>query len=76
MPPRAGRLQALHGAERLDSDPNLARWSLNPVADTEVSAPVDNACYLGHVVAFDTVGRHAREHAERAVAQLSFAYHD
>lgn len=76
VPPRAGRLQALHGAERLDSDPNLARWSLNPVADTEVSAPVDNACYLGHVVAFDTVGRHAREHAERAVAQLSFAYHD
>lgn len=76
VPPRAGRLQALHGAEQLDADPHLARWSLSDIADTEVAAPIDNACYLGHVVAFDRVGNQAREHAERAVAQLRFAYRD
>lgn len=76
IPPRAGRLAALHGGETLANDPHLARWSLDAVSDTAVAAPCDNACYLGHVIALDRSGAAARRHAEAAVARLSFAYHD
>lgn len=76
IPPRAGRLAALHGTETLAQDPHLARWSLDPVSGTSVAAPCDNACYRGHVIALDRSGGGARRRAEAAVARLSFAYHD
>ncbi|SDZ24221.1 Biotin carboxylase [Lysobacter sp. yr284] len=76
VPPRAGRALALDGAAALDADPRVARYSLAAVAGTEVSAPIDNACYLGHVVATDPDGPHARVHAERAVAALALRYAD
>lgn len=76
IPPRAGRLAALHGTETLATDPHLARWSLDAVGDTTVAAPCDNACYRGHVIALDRNGGGARRHAEAAVARLSFTYHD
>ena len=76
VPPRAGRALALDGADALDADPNIARWSLAAVADTDVSAPIDNACYLGHVIATDAHGLDARAHAERAVAGLRLRYAD
>ncbi|MFK3648135.1 ATP-grasp domain-containing protein [Lysobacter enzymogenes] len=76
VPPRGGRVLALDGAAALDTDPNVARWSLAEVADSEVSAPIDNACYLGHVVASDAYGLDARAHAERAVAGLRLRYAD
>lgn len=74
VPPRAGRVSALHGADSLADDPHLARWNLADVAGTDVAAPIDNACYVGHVVALDHEGGSARAYAERAVARLSFAY--
>lgn len=76
VPPRAGKVAALHGVGSLADDANLARWSVNDIADTQVSAPIDNACYVGHVIALDRLGGDARHYAERAVAQLSFDYHD
>lgn len=76
VPPRAGRALALDGAAALDADPRVARYSLAAVAGTDVSAPIDNACYLGHVVATDPDGPHARAHAERAVAGLTLRYAD
>ena len=76
VPPRAGRVDALHGAETLAADPHLARWSLGEIAGSEVAAPIDNACYVGHVVALDRDGSGARDYAERAVARLAFAYAD
>lgn len=76
VPPRAGRVTALHGAERLDADPDIQRWSLSPVAGTEVATPIDNACYLGHVIATDRDGLGARDRAERALSQLVLTYAD
>lgn len=74
VPPRGGTVAAVHGADTLDTDPNIVRWSLNPVAGSTVSAPIDNACYLGHVVAIDPAGLTARARAEQAVARIELVY--
>lgn len=74
VPPRAGRVAAVEGVESLDADPRVQRWSLSPIAGNEVSAPIDNACYLGHVVAVDADGLEARAHAERALQRVVLRY--
>lgn len=75
-PPRAGTLAALRGADALTADPDVVRVSLDDVAGRAVGTPVDNACYLGHVVAVDRDGTGARDRATRAVAQLDIDYAD
>lgn len=76
VPPRAGKVAALDGSAGLDADPNIERWSLAAVAGTDVSAPIDNACYLGHVIASDRDGLQARAYAERALSRLALTYAD
>jgi argininosuccinate lyase len=76
VPPRAGRVRAMDGAESLETDPHIARWSLSAVAGSEVAAPIDNACYLGHVIAVDREGGQARGHAERALERVVLRYAD
>lgn len=76
LPERAGRIAALHGRDSLADDPHLARWSVADPAGSEVAAPIDNACYLGHVVAIDRSGGQARAHAERALSRLQLEYAD
>ncbi len=75
VPPRAGRLQALHGLDTLSCDPQLVRAAIPPVDGLDVVAPIDNACYLGHVMAVDGDGLDARMFAERALdrVRLDFA---
>lgn len=74
VPPRAGRVLSLEGIDALVRDPRIERWKLASLDGAEVPAPVDNACYLGHVVASDPAGLQARAHAERAVAGLVLRY--
>lgn len=74
VPPRGGTVVAIHGADTLDSDPSIVRWVLNPVAGSTVPAPIDNACYLGHVVTIDQVGPGARALAEQAVARIDLVF--
>ncbi|MGJ7902444.1 ATP-grasp domain-containing protein [Lysobacter sp. 1R34A] len=76
VPPRAGHVRAMEGAESLEADPNIARWSLSAVAGSEVAAPIDNACYLGHVIAVDREGGQARGYAERALERVVLRYAD
>lgn len=76
VPPRAGRIDAVEGVDSLDSDPLVARWNLAPLAGSEVAAPIDNACYLGHVIAVDPQGQNARGHAERALDRVRLHYAD
>lgn len=76
VPPHGGRIAAVEGLEQLEADPQVARWTLDPVAGTEVAAPIDNACYLGHVVAEDRAGLNARAYAERAAGGVLLRYAD
>ncbi|MGO1071047.1 ATP-grasp domain-containing protein [Lysobacter sp. CA199] len=76
VPPRAGRVVAVDGVASLENDPNIDRWILAGVVGSDVSAPIDNACYLGHVIASDRDGLQARAHAERALARVSLSYAD
>lgn len=74
VPPKAGVVEALEGIETLNDNPNIARWTMPAISNKEVFSPVDNACYLGHVVAIDKNGRAARAIAENALAKLSLIY--
>ena len=74
VPPRGGRVDSVEGADSLDADPHLARWSLAAIAGSEVAAPIDNACYLGHVIAVDRQGQDARRYAERALQRVRLGY--
>lgn len=70
VPPHGGTLHAIRGAEQLADDPRVVRWQLDAVAGATVGQPVDNACYLGHVITVDHDGLAARAHAEAAVRGL------
>jgi biotin carboxylase len=70
VPPHGGLVTTLRGAEQLDDDPNVVRSTFSPIAGTEIAAPIDNACYLGHVVTADRDGQDARRFAERALSRI------
>jgi biotin carboxylase len=74
IPPRAGRVVAVTGTDTLSADPHVRRWTVNPMAGTDVTAATDNACYQGHVVAIDRNGLNARHYAERALRRVRLTY--
>lgn len=74
VPPRGGTIAAVSGTDALATDPRIVRWSLTTAAGSAVGPPVDNACYLGHVVTIDRAGPGARALAEQAVAQIALVY--
>lgn len=76
VPPRGGYVATVDGVASLEGDPAVQRWSLSPIAGSEVAAPIDNACYLGHVVAVDAQGLEARAYAERALGRVVLGYGD
>ena len=67
VPPRAGVVKSVGGLAALEANPRVARWQLDAAVGARVAAPIDNACYLGHVVAVDPAGSGARGFAEEAV---------
>jgi biotin carboxylase len=75
-PTQGGYVTALRGVETLDNDANVARWTVSPVAETEVAAPIDNGCYLGHVVTVDHEGQLARHYAEQALSRVELVFVD
>ncbi|MBL8297846.1 MAG: ATP-grasp domain-containing protein [Rhodanobacteraceae bacterium] len=74
VPPAAGRVVAMHGLESLNGDGHLVRSTLSDVTGSELAAPIDNACYLGHVLAVDSGGHEARRHAEQAIARIALQF--
>ncbi len=74
IPPQEGYITGVSGTESLDNDPAVQRWVLNPVIGTRVDRPIDNACYLGHVVTTDAAGLGARQYAEAAVERITFSF--
>ncbi|MGL5865685.1 MAG: ATP-grasp domain-containing protein [Dermatophilaceae bacterium] len=74
MSPEPADVEAIVGTDRLDADPAVLGWSI-PVP-ARAPQPVDNSAYLGHVVAIDPDGHHARARAEAAVAGLRLRARD
>ncbi len=76
VPPQGGALSAISGQADLAQAPHVARWTVAPVAGTTLAPPIDNACYLGHVVAVDPNGLQARDFAAQAADTLAFVFAD
>ncbi|MEJ2457402.1 MAG: ATP-grasp domain-containing protein [Novosphingobium sp.] len=76
IPPKGGRIEAFTGTEAFDADPNIVRHSFGSLEGREISPPIDNACYLGHVMAIDPQGLGARAHAEKVLSQLDMRIAD
>lgn len=74
VPPKGGYVASLKGLDTLDDDPNVIRHSIAPIEGATVAPPIDNACYLGHVVAIDRDGPDARAFAEQALARLDLQF--
>lgn len=70
VPSQGGKIASLRGLETLESDPHLVRSAIESCDGRCVEAPIDNACYLGHVVAADGQGLQARAYAEAALGRL------
>lgn len=76
VPPRGGKLAALDGAGSAGQAPHVVRSSITGAAGQVLDAPVDNGCYLGHVVAIDGEGLNARQYAHEALARIDLAFVD
>lgn len=76
IPTRTGYVTGLHGTERLAATPGVVRWELHPVVGSSVATPIDNACYLGHVVTVDPRGFGARQRAEQAAQAIELEFAD
>jgi argininosuccinate lyase len=70
VPKRGGTISALHGADALESDSNIVRCKIEDCIGKTVEAPIDNACYLGHIVTQDKIGFNARSYAEDALSRI------
>jgi biotin carboxylase len=70
LPPRAGRILRVDGAEALARDPRYRRVTIKPVCGLEVPEPRDNSSFIGFVIAVDRDGQRAREIALEGLARL------
>lgn len=74
VPPQGGLIAGLQEAEALERDDRISRIRLEPCVGKTVPAPIDNACYLGHVVTEDRGGFRARAFAEEALARIELTF--
>ncbi len=72
VPTRDGTVVNFDNTDILDKNSNVVRFSFSPVLGKNVKAPIDNACYLGHVVAVDRTGHNAGKYADEALSSLNF----
>ncbi|TNJ62510.1 ATP-grasp domain-containing protein [Paenibacillus hemerocallicola] len=74
VPPRSGTLTRTQGIESLESDEHVVRYKIENCTGKFIETPIDNACYLGHVVTEDAVGLNARLYAEKALDRLILSF--
>ncbi|ABR48215.1 protein of unknown function DUF201 [Alkaliphilus metalliredigens QYMF] len=74
IPPREGTISQIKGVESLKDNPNILRYHIPECSDRYVKQPIDNTCYLGHVIAQDTAGYSARQYGEQAIKQIELVY--
>ena len=76
VPPRSGTITQIQGIESLEADKHVVRYKLENCAGKYIAPPIDNACYLGHVIARDTEGINARAYAEEALNRIILCFDD
>lgn len=74
VPPKKGTIECIEGTEAFQHDERIARFQFVECNNRFVSTPIDNACYLGHVVTIDTKGHEARAYAEQALSRIQLNY--
>lgn len=74
VPPAGGTIAQIEGVESLAADEHVVRYRIEACSGKTVAAPIDNACYLGHVIAEDEKGLNARQYAEAALGRLKLRY--
>lgn len=74
VPPQGGSIASVQGIESLQSDEHIARYKVENCAGKSVGKPIDNACYLGHVIAQDREGLNARAYAEEALERIVLSF--
>jgi len=76
VPSRSGTVAEVIGADTLEADPRIVRYKLERCEGRRIEQPVDNACYLGHVVTEDPEGMNARSYAEQARERIRLRMHE
>lgn len=74
VPPQGGTITQIQGLETLVSDVHIARYKIENCAGKCIAAPIDNACYLGHIITQDPEGLGARSYAEKALGRIVFTF--
>ncbi|SDC89664.1 argininosuccinate lyase [Paenibacillus sp. UNCCL117] len=74
VPPQGGTVAQMAGLEELAANEHVMRYKIEDCAGKSISAPIDNACYLGHVIAEDKEGLNARLFAEKALGCLKLSF--
>ncbi|MDF2649340.1 MAG: bacD [Paenibacillus sp.] len=74
VPPQGGTVTQIQGMETLDSDEHIVRYKIEDCVGKSISAPIDNACYLGHVITEDRDNLEARKYAEEALKRVKLSF--
>lgn len=74
IPPHQGVISCISGVESLQSNPHVARYSIENCGGQYVETPIDNACYLGHVITQDRKALNARKYAEQALSRIELKF--
>lgn len=75
VPPQGGKIRELDDAESLLQNRHIVRYKLENCVGKEINEPIDNACYLGHLIAQDPDGLRARAYAEEALKKIKLRFH-
>lgn len=70
VPERGGVIKEMGGLETLEDDSSIVRYKIEDCVGKSVVQPIDNACYLGHIVAQDKKSDNARNYAEAALRRI------
>lgn len=70
VPPHDGVLTNIQGIDLLESDKHVVRYKIENCIGKYIESPIDNACYLGHIITQDTEGFNARAYAEKALERI------
>lgn len=74
VPPQGGTITHVQGVESLESDQHIVRYKIEDCVGKSIASPIDNACYLGHIVTQDTEGLNARDYAEQAINRIILTF--
>ncbi|MFC5702378.1 ATP-grasp domain-containing protein [Cohnella faecalis] len=74
VPPQSGTLARIQGLESLESDEHIVRYKVDNCEGRSIAAPIDNACYLGHVITQDREGSNARLYGEEALKRIILSF--